>query len=122
MTPTEFIAAVVAERRHQDQKFPDCADLPDSTDNAWARETFERIARNACDRAYREGRCTFAHILDEETAEVLTAAAEGDVASLEVELVQVAAVCLRWLEAIARRETAGPRSSAENRKNEAARP
>jgi hypothetical protein len=103
VTDSDFLAAVVAERARQDAKFPDCSDLPDSDSNPVARATFEAIARNACNRAYREGRCTFSHVLEEEAAEVLTAAAEGDVDALERELVQVAAVCKRWLEAIARR-------------------
>ena len=104
MTPYEFIAAVMAERRRQDLKFPDCADLPDSLDNPEARKTWETMARNSCDRAYREGRCTFSHVLDEECAEAMTSAARGDDELLAKELIQVSAVCLRWLEALARRK------------------
>lgn len=103
MTPYEFTTAVMAERARQDAKFPDCADLPNGGGNWRAREYSETMARNACDRAYREGHCTFAHILEEETCEALTASAIDDVALLETELVQVAATCLRWLEAIHRR-------------------
>lgn len=74
--------------------------LPDSTDNPAARQTWETIARNSCDRAFREGRLTHSHILDEEVAEALTAAAKGDVKELRKELIQVAAMCAQWIEAL----------------------
>lgn len=99
-----FCDAVAEERAYQEHKHGvDCLDLPDSTDNPEARLTWETIARNACNRAFREGRLTNAHVLDEECAEALTAAARGDVPELKKELVQVAAVCLAWLEAIEKR-------------------
>lgn len=106
MTLAEFAGLIAAERARQDAKHPDCGDLPDSHDNPRARQHYEQIARGHCDRAYREGRCTFADVLDEEAAEALTAAARGDIPELRKELVQVSAVCLRWLEAIDRREQA----------------
>jgi len=74
-------------------KYPDCARLPDGTGGA-GRRTYETIARNACERAYREGRITHAHIFEEEAAEVL---AEEDPVKLRKELVQVAAMCLKWV-------------------------
>lgn len=101
----QFCADIENERYSQEHKHGvDCFDLPDSTDNPEARLTWETIARNACNRAFREGRLTNAHVLDEECAEALTAAARGDVPELKKELVQVAAVCLAWLEAIEKRE------------------
>ena len=66
---------------------------PDGTGGG-GRETWRTIAQQSCDRAYREGRCTFAHVLDEETAEVL---AETDPTKLRTELIQVMAVCARWI-------------------------
>lgn len=102
---TFFFCDVLLERARADQLHPGTADLPDSTDNPGGRRTWETIAKNRCNRAAREGRLTFAHVFDEEAAEVLAAAAEGDVAALEKELVQVAAVCLKWAQAIARRRT-----------------
>lgn len=79
--------------------------LLDSTDNPAARETWETIARNSCDRAFREGRLTHSHILDEEVAEALTAAAKltegtGTMQELRKELIQVAAMCAQWIEAL----------------------
>lgn len=102
-----FCGAVATERRSQEQKHGvDCFDIPDSTDNPEARLTWETIARNSCDRAFREGRLTMAHVLDEECAEALTAAARGDTQALKGELIQTAAVCLAWLEEIEKREAA----------------
>lgn len=63
------------------------------------RDTWETIARNSCDRATREGRLTWAHILDEEAAEAL---AETDKERLYIELTQVAAVAVAWLEKLRR--------------------
>lgn len=75
---------------------PDCEHLPDGTGGA-GRNTYTTIARNACDRAEREARLTHAHVFEEEAAEVLS---ETDTAKLRTELIQVAAVCLKWIEDI----------------------
>lgn len=101
-----FCAELLVERKRQEEKHGEtCFEIPDSTDNVRARETYETIARNSCNRAFKEGRLTNAHILDEEASEALTAAAKGDVEGLKKELVQTAAVCLAWLEAIEKRES-----------------
>ena len=55
------------------------------------------IAKNACDRAYREKVITHAHVFEEEAMEVL---AETDVVKLRKELVQVMAVCAKWIKDI----------------------
>jgi hypothetical protein len=75
-------------------KHPRSAPLPPGTGGG-GRVTWMTIARNSCDRATREGRLTYAHILDEEAAEVL---AETDPVKLRTELMHVMAVCLRWVE------------------------
>lgn len=80
-------------------KYPDCASLPDGTGGA-GRKTYETIARNACDRAYREGRLTHAHVFEEETSEVLAA---EDPTSLRKELVQVGAMIVKWVRDIDRK-------------------
>lgn len=95
----KIFTEISAERERQDAKYPDCISLPDGTGGG-GRKTWESIARHACDRAHREGRLTHAHIFDEEASEVL---AETDPAKLRAELVQVAAVAVKWLEDIDRR-------------------
>jgi hypothetical protein len=84
---------VKTERLYQQQKWADCERLPDGTGGA-GRPTYERIAKLACDRAYREGRVTHAHIFEEEAMEVLNATERP---KLRKELVQVMAVCEKWI-------------------------
>lgn len=57
-------------------------------------------AREACDLAAAKGEVTFRHILEEE---ILEAFEERDQEKLKAELIQVAAVCVAWIEAIDRR-------------------
>ena len=54
----------------------------------------------ACDRAADLEALTWLHILDEEVAEVF---AEADPQKLRAELVQVAAVCVQWIECLDRK-------------------
>ena len=95
-----ILAEIAAERSRQDIKHPTSGNLPDGTGGGGGRETWRNIAQHACDRADREGCLTFAHVLDEEASEAL---AETDPVKLREELVQVAAVCVRWIEALDRR-------------------
>jgi hypothetical protein len=94
-------AEVLAERRRQIAKWVDCEHVPDGTGGS-GRTTYMNIAKNSCDRAYREGRLTHAHVFEEESAEVL---AEEDPAKLRVELIQVMAVCAKWITDIDGRKT-----------------
>jgi len=89
---------VAQERRRQLAKFPQYEDVPDGTGGG-GRETWRRIAQESCERQMRQGTLTFSHIFDEEQAEVL---AETDRARLRTELVQCAAVCVKWIEKIDR--------------------
>lgn len=90
---------IAAERRRQIEKFPEEEDgLPDGTGGG-GRETWERIARQSCERAAREGTLTNTHIFDEETAEAMAATERP---KLREELVQVAAVCVKWVQQIDR--------------------
>jgi hypothetical protein len=57
-------------------------------------------ARFACQEAFRKGEGTYAHIAVEEFAEAICSLDEID---LRKELVQVAAVCVAWIQAIDRR-------------------
>ncbi len=90
---------ILDERLRQAEKWADCESLPDGTGGA-GRPTYEAIARAACDRAYREGRLTHAHVFEEEASEVL---AETDPEKLREELIQVAAICVKWLADLDRR-------------------
>lgn len=95
----DVLAEVYEERVRQDEKWGE-QNLPDGTGGS-GRETYERIAKLSCERATREGRLTFLHVLEEEFCE---AAAETDEAKLRAELVQLAAVAAKWIEAIDRRK------------------
>ena len=55
------------------------------------------LARRACDDAFSLGRGTFAHILLEEVAETM---AESDPKLLRAELIQVAAVAVKWCQVL----------------------
>lgn len=83
-----------SERKHGDQSH-----LPDGTgDDGWINEA--RDAKLATDEAAARGAVTWLDIMFEEVAEAF---AEGDAALLRAELVQAAAVAVKWIEAIDRR-------------------
>lgn len=89
---------VRAERARQDAKWGTdrIATLPDGTGRSG--DATEAEARKiACDVARREGDITYRHVLEEEVAEAL---AETDPALLRAELVQVAAVAVKWIQGI----------------------
>jgi hypothetical protein len=100
-TLSDALEDVRDERRRQDVKFPGQS-LPDGTDVAWTRASDR--AKALCERAAREGRLTWRHVLREEFWEAM---AETDPDALRVELVQVAAVAVRWIEDIDRRGDKG---------------
>lgn len=79
--------------------FPKAVDYPDGTRTGGMNLVQREQAKNACDRATREGVCTFAHVLAEEFWEAMC---EEDRDRLRDELVQVAAVALQWIENIDR--------------------
>lgn|GEM_PF-2618310 len=92
------IGAVLAERDRQRSKgFGDDQDFPDVHTSAEALAVEEANSRDHCDRAADRGQVSWEHILREEVAEALSA--KGDEARYE-ELVQVAAVAIRWARAI----------------------
>ena len=61
----------------------------------------EKAAKEACDGAHKSGRLTHAHILNEEFYEAMAAGTSDD---LRDELVQVAAVAVKWIQCIDRRK------------------
>jgi hypothetical protein len=69
---------------------------------ATLRRRRANAARERTDVATREGKLTWRHVLEEEVCEAF---AEDEPAKLRAELLQVAAVALRWIEAIDARAT-----------------
>lgn len=60
-------------------------------------------AKAHCDAEHRTGHGTYASILVEEVAEAIECAGAADATELRTELLQVAAVCVAWIEALDRR-------------------
>lgn len=92
---------VGAERLRQDEKWGE-QNHPDGTGNG----TFSMLAdavRDWCQKAFAQGKGTWAHVLLEKVAEAL---AEEEAPNLRAELVQVSAVGAAWIEAIDRRTVA----------------
>lgn len=88
------------ERQRQDAKFPNQTNVPDGTGGLYRRNSSNRY-RKMCDLAFQEGVGSFRDILLEEVYEAL--AEEPGSAALEAELIQVAAVAVKWVEDIRRR-------------------
>lgn len=60
-------------------------------------------ARDNCEATFKAGRPSWSHVLVEEVCEAIEAGCESDPTHLREELVQCAAVCVAWIEAIDRR-------------------
>lgn len=92
---------VGAERERQREKWGDDStkDHKDGTGH-WQYEQDALRAKAATDFHAEHGGLTWRHILAEEVAEAF---AESDPELLRAELVQVAAVAVKWVEAIDRR-------------------
>jgi len=109
---------VINERIRQDQKWgvqshpdicPCCTKrqyTPEETAGIMGVPT-AKAARELCEGAADSGNLSWSHILNEEHSEVVEAAAQGNAEALKLELTQVAAVALAWLEDIARKEQEG---------------
>lgn len=116
----EVLGEIWRERRRQFDKHGDQDHLPDGTGPEqwlelgslpmWSeqyRADFGDLAEWAKARTKAasqneggDGSITFEHILTEEWAEAI---AESDTGRLRAELIQVAAVCVQWVQAIDRR-------------------
>ena len=92
------LGEVAAERRRQESKFP-AQELPDGT-GAPAMRLYADIARQTCEDSAVDGSLTWWDVLHEEWAE---AGAELALEGLRADLIQVAAVSVRWVESIDRR-------------------
>lgn len=90
--------SVLEERIRQDEKWGQ-QDHRDGT--GYAYEANRERCRRACQQAFGENVGTWADVLLEEVYEAL---AETDPVKLREELIQTAAVCVSWIEAIDRRQ------------------
>ena len=95
-----ILAELQAERDRQDAKFPD-QHLPNGTLDNQQQRDWESTARFIVDLNVSKGKLTWADVLREEYHEVM---AEEDKAALRNELIQVAAVAVRWIEDLDRRD------------------
>lgn len=95
---TEAILTQIGEERErQDITHGAEQNLPDGTGFGATRQSLLNMARFRND----DGRATWATVLEEEFYEALL---ETDPAKLRAELIQTAAVCVKWIEALDRRE------------------
>ncbi|RVX40416.1 ADP-ribose pyrophosphatase YjhB (NUDIX family) [Nonomuraea polychroma] len=92
------LAEVAAERAAQDKRWG-MQELPDGTGGGRTTAASDR-ARQETETAARDGALTWRHVLAEE---VLEAFAEADPDRLRAELIQVAAVAVKWTQALDRR-------------------
>lgn len=90
---TMIVAEIVRERRRQDQSHG-FIDLPDGTGGEDAIRRAE-LAKRACDILAESKSVTWADVFVEEVLEVL---AESEGAKLRTELIQVAALCVKWVQ------------------------
>lgn len=98
------------ERRLQDRAWGPIEknlDVPDgtATESLATRLALTRqdVNRHCLDTG--RGTCCFAHVIEEEAAEVL---AESDPKKLRAELVQLGACCVKWIEVLDRRANINP--------------
>ncbi|MFI0483616.1 hypothetical protein [Actinomadura sp. 9N215] len=96
----EVLADVAAERDAQDRMWG-VQEFPDGSGPEFA-ESAER-AKRECAAAWSRGELTWRHILTEEFFEAL---AESDPSALRTELVQTAAVAVKWIQSLDRRHGA----------------
>ena len=95
---SDVLLELMDERERQEAKFPD-QHLPNGTDKVWS--VIRDGARLRTDRRAELGTVTWLDVLTEEFYEAM---AEEDPARLRAELIQVAAVAVRWIEDLDRVE------------------
>jgi hypothetical protein len=102
----KILADIAAERVRQDEKHG-VQRLPDTINEVpyWECNVFDfyeipttNRARELYGLAASSRYMTWAHVLLEEFCEAIEAADSGDRAALREELIQVAAVCVKWVE------------------------
>jgi predicted house-cleaning noncanonical NTP pyrophosphatase (MazG superfamily) len=106
------LADVAAEREAQDRMWG-VQEFPDGTGPGFTARAEE--AKQECAAAWARGGLTWRHILTEEFYESL---AESDPRSLRNELVQTAAVALKWVQSLDRRHGATVHQTRDGRRPE----
>lgn len=104
-----IVTDVLDERKRQDSKWgvqshPDAPPPPYPVTHTLGIPS-AAVARTMCQQAFKHGRGSWGHILNEEHSEVHEEAGKSDPATLRTELIQLAAVALAWVEDLDRRET-----------------
>ncbi len=97
---------IAKERQHQLDKWGE-QPLPDVPGpGMWPLNLYltEVGCKHSCQAAAAIGQCTNAHVLIEEVAEAIEAASDATHHALRKELIQVAAVCVKWIEELDRRD------------------
>ena len=99
---TQTLCDILSERLRQEVKFPE-QHLPNVQTPYQPRFVAGAMAaRQWVDSSAQHGRLSWTDVLVEEVAEAIDEAEAGRVDALRVELIQVAAVCVRWVEDIDR--------------------
>ncbi|MES9604270.1 nucleoside triphosphate pyrophosphohydrolase [Actinomadura sp. NPDC000929] len=106
------LADVAAEREAQDRKWG-VQEFPDGTGPGFIAPAEE--AKQECAAAWSRGELTWRHILTEEFYEAL---AESDPRSLRNELIQTAAVALKWVQSLDRRHGGTVHQTGDGRRSE----
>lgn len=96
LTVTRVMDDVIEERERQDTLYGTDPQYLDGTGDEFQRSEVE-VAKQVCQDAADAGELRWADVLYEEVAEAL---AESDPAKLRAELIHVAAVAARWVQAI----------------------
>lgn len=100
VTTDRILQEVLAERRRQHEKWGK-QDFPDGTKTTESNQQYLSALKEKNDEAATKGSLSFAEILREEFVEAVT---EENPDNLRKELVQVAAVCVQWIQAIDERK------------------
>lgn len=106
------LADVAAEREAQDRRWG-VQEFPDGTGPGFTARAEE--AKQTCATAWSRGELTWRHILTEEFYEAL---AESDPRNLRNELVQTAAVALKWVQSLDRRHGGALHQTGDERRSE----
>jgi predicted house-cleaning noncanonical NTP pyrophosphatase (MazG superfamily) len=98
----------IARERAAQEAMWGVQEFPDGT--GWEYASDAERAKAACRTAWSDGELTWRHILTEEFFEAM---AESDPGPLRAELVQVAAVAVKWVQALDRRPGRPPRPAGQ---------
>lgn len=96
----KILGDIASERDKQDAKWGPQSHQDGTGDPAM--KAIADYAKKRCDQLFSEGKGTWGAILEEETREAF---AESSPDLLRKELIQVAAVCVAWIEDLDRRQT-----------------